>query len=62
MTYSETPLLQPIVPTYHTRILSDEQLELLQAATLEILEDVGIHCPSEKALAIYAEGGAQVDF
>jgi trimethylamine--corrinoid protein Co-methyltransferase len=62
MTYSETPQLQPIVPAYHTRILSDEQLSLLKSATLELLEDVGIHCPSEKALAIYAEGGAQVDF
>jgi trimethylamine--corrinoid protein Co-methyltransferase len=59
--YSETPKLQPIVPAYHLRILSDEQLDQLQSATLEILEEVGIHCPSEKALAIYAGHGAQVD-
>ncbi len=58
---SETPQLQPIVPGYHLRILSDEQLEQLKAATLEILEEVGVHCPSEKALAIYAQHGAQVD-
>ncbi len=58
----ETPQLQPIVPGYHLRILSDEQLGQLKAATLVILEEVGIHCPSEKALAIYAEHGAQVDF
>jgi trimethylamine--corrinoid protein Co-methyltransferase len=57
----ETPQLQPIVPGYHLRILSDEQLEQLKAATLEILEEVGVHCPSEKALAIYAEHGAQVN-
>ncbi|NIO71286.1 MAG: hypothetical protein GTN71_20195 [Anaerolineae bacterium] len=60
--HSETPQLQPIVPAYHLRILSDEQLEQLKSATLEILEEVGVHCPSEKALAIYAEHGAQVDF
>jgi trimethylamine--corrinoid protein Co-methyltransferase len=60
--YNETPQLQPIVPTYQLRILSDGQLEQLQAATLEILEEVGIHCPSERALSIYAEHGAQVDF
>jgi trimethylamine--corrinoid protein Co-methyltransferase len=60
--HSETPQLQPIVPSYHLRILTDEQLEQLKSATLEILEEVGIHCPSEKALAIYAEHGAQVDF
>jgi trimethylamine--corrinoid protein Co-methyltransferase len=60
--YSETPQLQPIVPSYRLRILSDEQLERLQSATLEILAKTGIHCPSEKALHIYAGHGAQVDF
>ncbi len=59
---NETPPLQPIVPGYHVNILEDEQLDQLQAATLEILEQVGIHCPSEKALGIYAEHGALVDF
>jgi len=57
----ETPQLQPIVPTYHVRILSDEQLEQLKAATLEILDEVGVHCPSQKVRDIYAEHGAQVD-
>jgi len=60
--HSQTPELQPIVPAYHLRILSDEQLEQFKSATLEILEEVGIHCPSERALAMYAEHGAQVDF
>jgi len=58
---SETPQLQPIVPGYHLRILSDEQLEHLKSATLEILEEAGVHCPSDKAFDIYAEHGAQVD-
>jgi trimethylamine--corrinoid protein Co-methyltransferase len=61
MEISETPPIQPIVPAYHVRILGDEQLAQCRNATLAILEDVGIHCPSEKALAIYAEGGADVD-
>jgi trimethylamine--corrinoid protein Co-methyltransferase len=60
--YSKTPPLQPIVPSYHLRILSDEQLEQLKSAALRILEKTGIHCPSEWALHIYAEHGAQVDF
>ncbi len=60
--YSKTPPLQPIVPSYHLRILSDEQLEQLKSATLRILDKTGIHCPSEKALHIYAEHGARVDF
>jgi trimethylamine:corrinoid methyltransferase-like protein len=43
------------------RILSEAQLEQLKSATLEIPEGTGIHCPSEKALSIYAEHGARVD-
>jgi trimethylamine--corrinoid protein Co-methyltransferase len=58
---SETPRLQPIEPAYSLRILSDEQLNQLKGGTLEILEDIGIHCPSKKALDIYAGHGANVD-
>jgi len=57
-----TPKIRPIRPTYHVRILDDEQLDKFKAATLEILEDVGFHSPSKKALKIYAEHGADVDF
>jgi trimethylamine--corrinoid protein Co-methyltransferase len=60
--YSETPPIQPIVPGYKIRILSDERLDQFQSATLEILEETGIHCPSDRALGIYAEHGAEVDF
>jgi trimethylamine--corrinoid protein Co-methyltransferase len=59
---SDTPSLQPIKPTFHVQILEESQLDQLQSATLEILEQVGIHCPSEKALKIYAEHGGKVDF
>ncbi len=59
---SQTPSLQPITPAYHVRMLEDKQLNQLQEATLEILEQVGIHCPSEVALHIYAEHGGKVDF
>jgi trimethylamine--corrinoid protein Co-methyltransferase len=59
---SETPPLQPIRPTYHVRILSDGQLDQLTGGTLEILDEVGVHCPSEKARNIYAAHGARVDF
>jgi len=62
MSYAATPPLQPIAPAYHLRILDDDQLQQLQSAVLEILDQVGVHCPSAKALGIYAEHGAQVDF
>ena len=61
MDHSETPLLQPIVPRYRLRMLSDEQLAVMKSATLEILDEVGIHCPSERARTIYAAHGARVD-
>ena len=60
--FTETPPLQPIIPAYHLEMLSQAQLDQLQSATLEILEQTGVHCPSKKALGIYAEHGGKVDF
>ncbi|MBN2148771.1 MAG: trimethylamine methyltransferase family protein [Anaerolineales bacterium] len=59
---TETPPLTPIKPAYHLCTLGNNQLDHIQSATLEVLEQVGVHCPSEKALQIYAEHGGQVDF
>ena len=59
---SETPPLQPIKPAYHLNILGDEQLTQLTTGTLRILDEIGVHCPSQKVLRIYAEHGARVDF
>jgi trimethylamine--corrinoid protein Co-methyltransferase len=59
---SKTPPIDPITPSYHIRILSDEQLAQFKSGTLEILEKTGFHCPSEQALKIYADNGAKVDF
>jgi trimethylamine--corrinoid protein Co-methyltransferase len=59
---SRTPEIEPIVPAYHVRILSDAQLEEFRSNTFTILEETGFHCPSERALKIYAEHGAVVDF
>ena len=60
--FSQTPELQPIKPGYRLRILTDQQLGQFKTAALEILEEIGVHCPSQKALNIYAAHGAQVDF
>jgi len=59
---SQTPQIEPIVPAYHIRILSDEQLGKFKSNTFTILEETGFYCPSELALKIYAEHGAVVDF
>lgn len=60
--FSKTPPINPITPSYRIRILSDEQLEQFKSGTFEILENTGFHCPSERALKIYAENGGSVDF
>ncbi len=57
----ERPAIEPIRSAYRVQFLSDEQLDELQEATLRILEEVGVQFPSEKALAIFADHGAQVD-
>ena len=54
--------LEPLRTSYHLRFLTDEQLDSLQKATLEILEKTGVRFPSQKALSIFAEHGAEVDW
>ena len=54
--------LEPLRTTRCLNFLSSKQLDDLQAATLTILEKTGVRIPSQKALAIFAEHGAQVDW
>jgi len=58
---SVTPPLAPIRPARHVRFLDDGQLADLRAATLEILEEVGVHCPSARVRGLYARHGAHLD-
>jgi trimethylamine--corrinoid protein Co-methyltransferase len=58
---SVTPPLEPIRSKHRVRFLDREQLDRMQDATLRILEDVGVRFPSERALAILADHGANVD-
>ena len=51
------PAIEPIRSAYNVKFLSDAQLDDLQEATLQILEDVGVRFPSDKALAIFEERG-----
>jgi len=57
----ERPDVQPLRSEVTFQYLSTEELDQLQVATLSILEKVGVKFPSEKALAIFADHGAQVD-
>jgi len=53
--------LEPLRPDYRIKYLTADQLDQLQEATLDILENVGVKFPSEKALRVFSKHGAQVD-
>ena len=57
----ERPPIEPLRSEIRFQYLGVEELDQLQAATLTILEEVGVKFPSEKALALFADYGAQVD-
>ena len=53
--------IEPIKSSLKLEVLSDSQVADIRNATLQVLETVGINFPSEKALQIFADHGAQVD-
>jgi trimethylamine--corrinoid protein Co-methyltransferase len=57
---AERSPLEPIRSAYRLQYFTDEQLGQFQEATLDILENVGVRFPSEKALAILDGHGAKV--
>ena len=55
------PPLEPLRPAYRIQYLTDEQLDQLQQATLDILENIGVKFPSKRALDVLDGHGAKVD-
>jgi trimethylamine--corrinoid protein Co-methyltransferase len=53
--------IKPIQSKLRVDVLSAEQVAKIKAATLRVLETVGVHFPSEYALSVFAEHGAKVD-
>jgi trimethylamine--corrinoid protein Co-methyltransferase len=53
--------ITPIHPRLRLEVLSADELAELKSATLHILENVGVKFPSERALRVLADHGAQVD-
>jgi len=50
-------------PTKHKRqVLTQSQLDTLKSGTYQILDEVGVRFPSQKALSIFADAGAAVDW
>jgi len=59
---SRTPDILPYSSEYKREVLSQSQLDILKAGTLQILQDVGVRFPSKKALTIFSDQGADVDW
>ncbi len=53
--------IAPIRSKVRLQVLDSQQLGEIRSATLHVLEQVGVRFPSEKALKVFAEHGAQVD-
>jgi trimethylamine--corrinoid protein Co-methyltransferase len=53
--------LEPLQTPYRIKYLSEQQLDQLQSATLEILEHTGVKFPSGKSLNVLASHGVLVD-
>jgi trimethylamine--corrinoid protein Co-methyltransferase len=60
--YSETPDLISISTHHKLEILSKSELSALKNGTLELLSEVGVYYPSKKALSIFSDHGADVDW
>ena len=58
----ERPPIEPMRSSRKLSFLDEQQLTDLQEATLQILENTGVQFPIEKALNIFAEHGAEVDW
>jgi trimethylamine--corrinoid protein Co-methyltransferase len=60
--YSETPDIVPFTSSFRNELLTQAELESLKGGTLGLLNDVGVHFPSRRALEIFSDHGAQVDW
>jgi trimethylamine--corrinoid protein Co-methyltransferase len=54
--------IQPIKSKVRISILDDEDIRKINQTALSLLEEVGVAIPSEKALKIFADAKADVDF
>jgi trimethylamine--corrinoid protein Co-methyltransferase len=60
--HSNTPDILAYPSTSQHQVLSQSQLDTLKVGTLQVLEDIGVRFPSQKALKIFADHGADVDW
>ena len=54
--------IEPIKRKLHLDVLTADQLVEIKSTTLQVLECIGVRFPSERAIKVFAEHGANVDF
>jgi trimethylamine--corrinoid protein Co-methyltransferase len=59
--HSETPNITPFISPITGVILTQTELETVKEGTFQLLDEVGVHFPSTRALRIFADQGARVD-
>jgi trimethylamine--corrinoid protein Co-methyltransferase len=59
---TETPDIIPFTSPFKSELLTQAELETLKGGTLCLLDEVGVHFPSRRALEIFADFGARVDW
>jgi len=59
--YSTTPKNIAFPSRFNNQLLADEQLVTLKNGTLQLLDEVGVHFPSQRALEVFSDHGARVD-
>ncbi len=60
--FSKTPDIVSVSSHHKIEVLSPSELETLKNGTLQLLAEVGVYYPSQKALTIFADNGADVDW
>ena len=60
--YTQTPDIISFPSTHKIDVLSTSELEKIKSGTLQILSEVGVYFPSDKALTIFSDHGAKVDW
>ena len=60
--YSKTPDIISISSHHKIKILSPSEIDTLRKGTYQLLADVGVYFPSKKALTIFADHGAKVNW
>ena len=60
--YSDTPDILSISTHHKIEVLNASELESLKNGTLQLLSEVGVYYPSQKALTIFSDHGAAVDW